>query len=81
MDYLAGQLVLLANLGDWVPVGMLLCDGRLINITDNVVLFSLIGTKFGGNGTTNFSLPDLRGQSPDGTYYCMVSEGIYPRRP
>ena len=42
---------------NWAP-----CDGRLLSISSNTALFSLLGTYYGGNGTTNFALPDLRGR-------------------
>lgn len=38
------------------------CDGSTINIASNTALFSILGTTFGGNGTTTFQLPDLRGR-------------------
>jgi microcystin-dependent protein len=38
------------------------CDGRTLNIAQNTALFSLLGTTYGGNGTTNFRIPDLRGR-------------------
>jgi microcystin-dependent protein len=44
------------------PQGWAYCDGRLLAIADYSVLFALIGTTYGGNGTTNFGLPDLRGR-------------------
>ena len=40
------------------------CDGTLLSIAQNQALFSLIGTTYGGNGTNNFALPDLRGRTP-----------------
>ena len=46
----------------WAPVGWALCDGSLLQIADNDALFSLIGTTYGGDGITNFALPDLRGR-------------------
>ena len=48
---------------NFAPVGWALCDGSLLSIAQNSVLFNLIGTQFGGNGTTNFALPDLRGRA------------------
>ena len=42
------------------------CNGQLLAINQNTALFSLLGTYYGGNGTTNFALPDLRGRSPVG---------------
>ncbi len=40
------------------------CDGQVLPINDNTALFALLGTAFGGNGTTNFALPDMRGRTP-----------------
>lgn len=40
------------------------CDGRLLPIAQNQALFSLLGATYGGNGTTTFALPDLRGRVP-----------------
>lgn len=40
------------------------CDGQLLPINQNQALFSILGTTYGGNGTTNFALPDLRGRTP-----------------
>jgi microcystin-dependent protein len=42
------------------------CNGQLLPINQNTALFSLLGTYYGGNGTTNFALPDLRGRTPVG---------------
>jgi len=44
--------------------GWMICDGTLLPISGYQALFSLIGTTYGGNGTTNFALPDLRGRAP-----------------
>jgi microcystin-dependent protein len=44
----------------FTPSGYLPCDGRLLLIQQNTALFSLLGTTYGGNGRTNFALPDLR---------------------
>lgn len=43
-----------------------LCDGQILNLQQNTALFSLLGTTYGGNGMTNFALPDLRGRTPVG---------------
>ena len=48
----------------FAPRGWALCNGQLLPINQNQALFSLLGTTFGGNGQTNFSLPDLRGRVP-----------------
>lgn len=44
------------------PVGWMPCDGRLLPIVQYQPLYALIGTRYGGDGTTNFALPDLRGR-------------------
>jgi len=53
--------------GGFAPQGWAFCSGQLLQISQNTALFSLLGTTFGGNGTTNFGLPDLRGRTPMGT--------------
>lgn len=50
-----------------LPAGWLPCDGRIMPIRDNQPLFALIGTRFGGDGITNFALPNLNGRAPVGT--------------
>lgn len=47
----------------WPPKGWALCQGQTLAINTNAALFSLLGTTYGGNGTTTFQLPDLRGRS------------------
>lgn len=49
---------------DFPPKGWALCNGQLLPINQNQALFSLLGTTYGGNGQTNFALPNLRGQAP-----------------
>ena len=48
----------------FAPKGWATCDGQLLAINQNQALFSLLGTTYGGNGQTNFALPDLRGRTP-----------------
>ena len=48
----------------FAPKGWAFCDGRTLSIAQNQALFALIGTMYGGNGTTTFNLPDLRGRTP-----------------
>lgn len=50
--------------GNYCPRNWAPADGTLIAISTNSALFSLLGTYYGGNGTTNFALPDLRGRRP-----------------
>jgi microcystin-dependent protein len=48
----------------FAPRGWAFCDGAIMPIATNQALFSLLGTYYGGNGTTTFALPDLRGRVP-----------------
>lgn len=49
---------------NFTPNGWLPCDGRLLPISQNTALFSLLGTTYGGDGKSTFALPDLRGRVP-----------------
>ena len=57
--------IMMAGFG-FAPRFMALCNGQLLAINQNQALFSLLGTQYGGNGTTTFALPDLRGRTPIG---------------
>ena len=61
----------------FAPRGWAPCDGRLLPINQYQALFSLIGTYYGGDGRTNFALPDLRGRSPIGAgqQYALGARG------
>lgn len=50
--------------GNFAPNGWLFCEGQLLPISENEVLFQLIGTTYGGDGESTFALPDLRGRLP-----------------
>jgi microcystin-dependent protein len=50
----------------FVPRGWAACNGQLLAISQNAALFALIGTTYGGNGTTNFALPNLQSRAPLG---------------
>lgn len=47
-----------------IPRGWAACEGQTLAIQQNAALFSLLGTVYGGNGSTTFMLPDLRGRVP-----------------
>jgi microcystin-dependent protein len=49
---------------NFAPLGWALCNGQTLPISQYAALFSLLGTAYGGNGTTTFALPDLQGQAP-----------------
>jgi microcystin-dependent protein len=50
--------------GGFAPKGWALCDGQLLPISQNTALFSLLGTTYGGDGKSNFALPNLQGCAP-----------------
>ena len=50
--------------GNFAPTGWAFCNGQLLPISQNTALFSLLGTNYGGNGVSNFGLPDLQGKAP-----------------
>ena len=60
-DTFLGDIRLFA--GTFAPKGWALCQGQLLPINQNQALFSLLGTTYGGNGTTTFALPDYRGRA------------------
>ncbi|MEX2335443.1 MAG: tail fiber protein, partial [Pseudohongiella sp.] len=63
--------------GTFAPRGWQLCDGQLLPISNNTALFSILGTKFGGDGRNTFALPDLRGRAPMGQ---GSGPGLTPRK-
>ncbi|WP_286070557.1 tail fiber protein [Stenotrophomonas sp. 57] len=52
---------------NFAPRYFAFCNGQVLPIAQNQALFSLLGTSYGGNGTTNFQLPDMRGRTPRGS--------------
>ena len=62
MDPFIGEIKMLGC--NYAPVGYAFCNGQLIPIQQNPALFSIIGTTYGGNGSSNFALPNLQGRSP-----------------
>jgi microcystin-dependent protein len=61
-DPYLGEVRLFA--GNYAPEGWNLCDGTLLQISSNEALYAIMGTVYGGNGTTNFAVPDFRGRVP-----------------
>jgi len=69
--------------GNFAPAGWMFCEGQLLPISEYETLFQLIGTTYGGDGESTFSLPDLRGRVPihngtaiyDGTNYILGDTG------
>lgn len=62
MDQYIGEIRLCSF--PFAPKGWAFCNGALLPIAQNQVLFSLLGTQYGGDGVNNFALPDLRGRTP-----------------
>lgn len=62
MDPYLGEIKMFSY--NWAPKGWLACNGALLPIQQNQALYSLIHTQFGGNGTSTFAVPDLRGRTP-----------------
>jgi microcystin-dependent protein len=69
---------------DFLPTGWLPCDGRLLPIhNENTPLLGLLGTTYGGDGETNFALPNLAPvMTTDGIamHYCICLRGLFPPR-
>lgn len=59
-----GQIMLTGF--SFAPKDFALCNGQLLSIAQNQALFSLLGTQYGGNGTTNFALPNMQSRTPVG---------------
>jgi microcystin-dependent protein len=62
MDFYLATIIIFG--GNFNFRGTQMCNGQILSISQNAALFSLIGTYYGGNGTSNFQLPDLRGRTP-----------------
>jgi microcystin-dependent protein len=59
-----GQITIFA--GQYAPAGYVFCNGQSLSINEYQMLYSLIGTTYGGDGRTTFNVPDLRGRVPVG---------------
>lgn len=64
VDAVIGEIRMFA--GAKPPTNWVWCDGQLLSVIDYAQLYNLLGTTWGGNGTTNFAVPDLRGRVPVG---------------
>jgi microcystin-dependent protein len=62
MDYYLGEIRMFGF--NFAPVGWALCNGQILSIAQNSALFALLGTTYGGTGTTTFGLPNLQGRFP-----------------
>ena len=82
-DYFLGEIRPFAN--NFAPYGWMQCNGQLLPIQQYSALFSILGTYYGGNGTTNFQLPNIQGtvlvgtgQLPGGSNYVIGETGGAP---
>ncbi|MEJ1970807.1 MAG: tail fiber protein [Rhizomicrobium sp.] len=75
-DYISEIVILATN---FCPASMMPADGRLLPIMQYQALFALLGTTYGGNGETNFALPNLTGQTMGPAHqkltWCIVTQG------
>lgn len=74
MDPFIGEIRIVGF--NFAPNGWALCNGQLLPISQNTALFSILGTTYGGNGTTNFALPNLQGSAP---LHAGQGNGLSPR--
>lgn len=63
-DYFVAQIIMVPF--NFPPKGFAFCEGQIMPISANTALFSLLGTTYGGNGLSNFALPNLQGRIPIG---------------
>lgn len=79
MEYTVGCITMFPY--SFVPVDWLLCDGSTVSISTYQLLYSVIGTRYGGDGISNFKLPDLSYAKPnDYIHYFIAYNGIYPEQ-
>ncbi|WP_406824334.1 phage tail protein [Pedobacter sp. KACC 23697] len=77
MNAMLGAISLFA--GDYAPEGFAICDGSLLSVSKNIKLFSILKTRYGGDGMSNFALPKL--PSIEGVLYIICTDGYYPSHP
>jgi hypothetical protein len=71
-----GSLLLSASI--FYPSNYLPADGSVLPIAQYTALFTLLGVNYGGNGETNFALPNLKAAAPNNTQYLICVEGVFP---
>ena len=74
MDPFVGEIRIFA--GTYAPNNWAFCNGAVLPVNGNETLFSLIGSRYGGNGSTTFALPDMRGRLP---MHQGAGPGLSPR--
>lgn len=76
-DCVLGEMRLFAN--EDIGAG-LVADGRELRITDNLSLFALLLTRYGGDGNQTFAIPDMRPITPNGMTWFICDQGIFPTK-
>ena len=79
-EHLLGEIALFA--GNYAPPGFAFCEGQVLQIKDNMILFSVLGSTYGGDGRLTFALPNLKEaeKSLNGARYIIAIDGRYPPR-
>lgn len=81
MEEFIGTIKMFA--GNFAPQNWAFCDGRLIDIRENTAMYSILGNQFGGDGVSNFALPNLAA-TPSGAegaiQHIICMNGLYPPR-
>ena len=74
-----GEIALVAF--NFAPEGWAFCNGQLLSREKNTALFALLGTTYGGDGTTTFALPNLQSRVPlPDLNYVIALTGIFPQK-
>jgi hypothetical protein len=73
-----GQIDLFAQQGDAIPDNFKVAAGQVLSISSATALFDLLGTTYGGNGTSTFKLPNVQTLAPDHMTYGMCVSGVFP---
>ncbi len=73
-----GEVSLFAQQGRYLPINYMIAKGQTLMISSYTALFALLGTSYGGNGTSTFKLPTLQSLAPDHMTYAICAYGIFP---
>ena len=78
-EFLIGEIIPVPYM--FAPAGTLYCDGKEYPVQMFQALFALIGSTYGGNGSTTFCVPNLKGfESNPHVHYVIVTDGLFPDR-
>lgn len=73
-----GEMCLFAQHGSLLPKDYEAAEGQLLPITGYTTLFGVLGTTYGGNGTSTFALPSVQSLAPNHMTYAICISGTYP---